>query len=207
MGKKASDRLRIGEAAAYLGVHPATLRNWERAGKIQSERVNARGDRRFRRTELDQFLKLTDAGKHVGIYCRVSRATARGASLEEQERVLRAAATDSASVQVFTDIASGLNENRKGLTRLLNAAQKGEINEVLITHRHRITRFGFNYLEALLHSHGVHIRALHPEPDHADQEDELLADFLSLLSSFSGSLYGHRSHEARMRLLREAGAV
>lgn len=48
--------MRITEAAAYLGVHPDTLRRWEKAGKIRVYRTPG-GERRFERADLDQSVK------------------------------------------------------------------------------------------------------------------------------------------------------
>jgi len=44
------------EAARYLGVHPNTVRRWETQGLLPAYRLGKRGDRRFSRDEIDQFL-------------------------------------------------------------------------------------------------------------------------------------------------------
>ena len=49
--------LRIGKAAKLLGVHPETLRRWEREGKIKSYRIGEKQERRF---ELEEILKLLE---------------------------------------------------------------------------------------------------------------------------------------------------
>ena len=54
---KLSDYLRVSEAAEYLGVSPNTLRNWERAGKIEAHRHPVNDYRLFKREELDALLK------------------------------------------------------------------------------------------------------------------------------------------------------
>lgn len=54
---KLRDYLRIAEAAEHLGVSPNTLRNWERAGKIQARRHPVNKYRLFRREELDALLR------------------------------------------------------------------------------------------------------------------------------------------------------
>lgn len=54
---KLSDYLRISEAADYLGVSPNTLRNWERAGKIEAHRHPVNSYRLFKKEELDALLK------------------------------------------------------------------------------------------------------------------------------------------------------
>ena len=39
--------LTIKEAAKLIHVHPNTLRNWEKEGKLQAVRIGARRDRRY----------------------------------------------------------------------------------------------------------------------------------------------------------------
>ena len=56
-----SELLRIGQAAALLGVNTNTLRNWEQQGKIPSIRIGGRGDCRFRRSELLALLSSRDS--------------------------------------------------------------------------------------------------------------------------------------------------
>lgn len=57
---KASRLLRIKEAARFLGVHPATLRRWDKEGKLKAVRIGSRrevGDRRYRLEDIQEFIK------------------------------------------------------------------------------------------------------------------------------------------------------
>jgi putative resolvase len=49
--------LKISEAAEILGVHPETLRRWDREGKINAITINERGDRRFKVEEINKIIK------------------------------------------------------------------------------------------------------------------------------------------------------
>jgi excisionase family DNA binding protein len=51
-----SDMLTVREVARLLHIHPNTLRRWNNAGRIKAYRITARGDRRFKREEIAQFL-------------------------------------------------------------------------------------------------------------------------------------------------------
>ena len=51
-----SGLLNVRKTARLLDVHPNTLRNWTNQGLIQCYTVNARGDRRFRREDIEEFL-------------------------------------------------------------------------------------------------------------------------------------------------------
>jgi len=49
--------LRVGQVAQRFGLHPNTVRRWNAKGILKSYRISPRGDRRFRRQDLDSFLK------------------------------------------------------------------------------------------------------------------------------------------------------
>jgi excisionase family DNA binding protein len=53
--------LKISEAADILGVHPETLRRWDREGKIEPITINKRGDRRFKLSEINSIINQKDA--------------------------------------------------------------------------------------------------------------------------------------------------
>lgn len=54
--KQLNDLLTIQEAAIMLGVHPETLRRWDRSGKLKAVKVNERGDRRYAKSDLLKLL-------------------------------------------------------------------------------------------------------------------------------------------------------
>ncbi|MBM7652023.1 putative site-specific integrase-resolvase [Neobacillus cucumis] len=56
---------------------------------------------------------------------------------------------------ILRDIGSGLNYKRKNWNELLDLAQKREIKTVLISHKDRFERFGFEWFEGFLQKCGV----------------------------------------------------
>ncbi len=46
----------VAQAAALLGVHPNTIRSWTDAGRLAAYRINPRGDRRYRRGDVERLL-------------------------------------------------------------------------------------------------------------------------------------------------------
>ena len=52
--------------------------------------------------------------------------------------------------EIITDVASGLNYNREGLQKLLTYAMNGEVNEVVIAYKDRLTRVGFEMIEWII---------------------------------------------------------
>ncbi len=49
--------LTTGDVAQFLGLHTNTVRRWNAKGILKSYRISSRGDRRFRREDVDGFLK------------------------------------------------------------------------------------------------------------------------------------------------------
>ncbi|MFF0143121.1 recombinase family protein [Streptomyces sp. NPDC005227] len=133
---------------------------------------------------------------------RVSGSSGQESSLEAQETVLRATSTGEI-VKVVKDRGSGLKENRPGLNRVLAMVSDGSVTVVRVTHEDRLARFGVGWLKRLFAMYGVTVEVLHPKK--LGGRDELLEDFVSLVTTFAGRLYGMRSAENRKRLLAESG--
>lgn len=197
------ERVRVGVAAKRLGVHADTIRRWGDEGRFPSVRVA--GQRRFLISDLDAFAAggVPDPGhRREVLYLRVSSASGQETSLVAQEAELRTTATGDV-VEVQRDTASGLRENRPGLARLLAHATQGKFDVVRVTHEDRLARFGAAWIIALLDRDGVSVEILHTKGS-AGGMDELLADFMSLVASFAGRMYGIRGREAKARLLASA---
>lgn len=81
-------------------------------------------------------------------------------------------------LKVIKEIGSGLNDERKGLISLL---KDKSINLIIVEHKDRLTRFGFNYIETLLENKNRKIEVINPPENH---KEDLVADFVSIITSF-----------------------
>ncbi len=97
---------------------------------------------------------------------------------------------------VFSDVGSGLNMKRRGLTRLFRLAKSGANHTLLITHRDRLARFGLELLEPILKDYSVHFEVLY-QPELQTPQEELVTDMMALIASFSGRVYGLRAGQNR----------
>ena len=97
---------------------------------------------------------------------------------------------------VLSDSGSGLKATRRHLQRLLKLGCEDKVAEVVITHEDRLTRFGQEFLETLFACFDVTLTVLEPGAEKTP-EQELTEDLLALIASFSGSLYGMRSHQQK----------
>lgn len=201
VGSWVMELLRLAVAARRVGVHPGTLRLWANQGKVPVVWVGR--ERRFSGEALDALTGSPGAaGRREVLYVRVSGTSGQESSLAAQEAELRSSAT-GVVVAVFRDRASGLRECRPGLDRLLKRAAGGEFTHVRVTHADRLARFGTAWLIQVLEHHQVTVEVLHAKGTAGGME-ELLDDFMSLVATFAGRMYGMRSREARRRLLTEA---
>lgn len=131
---------------------------------------------------------------------RVSGSTGQETSLEAREAGLRATACGD-RVVVVRERGCGLLEDRPGLSRVLRLVAEGCVSVVRVTHEDRLARFGIGWLRQLFAVYGVEV--LHPEK--LGGRDELLEDFVSVVTTFAGRFYGVRSAGNRRRLLAECG--
>jgi putative resolvase len=196
--------LRVSRAAHELGLHPFTVRKWIKTGKIQAIRVG--NEARIPRSEIERLAGKTD-GRVLVLYGRVSGHGQKEDLGIQIQRLQAWAATERRGQEtlVLSDIGSGLKASRKQLQRLLKLVCADKVAEVAITSEDRLTRFGQEYLEVLFESFGVTFTVLEPG-EGKTPEQELTEDMLALLASFSGRLYGMRSHKQK-ELLQCAQAV
>jgi len=84
------------------------------------------------------------------------------------------------------EIGSGLNDKRKKLEDVL---AKGRATKLVVEHKDRLARFGVNYIEILCNHIGCELVVLNQTLN--DKED-LIQDFVSVITSFCARLYGQR---------------
>ena len=139
------------------------------------------------------------AGNRVALYARVSSTTNK-ASLDGQLKRLRAyaAAKGWSITSENTEIASGLNENRKTLWRILDNPQDWDI--LLAEHKDRITRFGYQYIEALTEAKGNRLVIIN-ETEPKDKNQELMEDFVSIVTSFCSRIYGSKRKKKTQEII------
>ncbi|MGQ9558391.1 MAG: IS607 family transposase [Desulfurispora sp.] len=188
--------LTISKAAKKLGVHPNSLRNWEKRGLIKPVRLPG-GQRRYSMDELNRLLQsgqLTDGRETVVLYVRVStKKQADAGNLDRQNERLRQYARENGFTirAEFTDVASGLNQKRRGLANVLKLAEQGEYKKLIIEYTDRLARFGYEYIERHLRYRGVEIIVI-AEKEPEDVNSELVRDLLAIVTTFSARLYGAR---------------
>ena len=196
MGKHPKRLIRIGEAAALMGVSVQTLRQWERTGELLPTRKSQSGTRYYDR--LDLLDVRNESAPTIG-YVRVSSHDQK-TDLDRQHAALEAyCAAQGWRTEIIRDLGSGLQYDKPGLQRLLDLILHRQLQRLVLTHRDRLLRFGAELVFALCEQQGVEVVVVH-QTDAPTFEEELAQDVLEIMTVFSARLYGRRSPKARQLL-------
>jgi len=133
----------------------------------------------------------------IALYARVS-SLGQKEDVDRQLQRLKdyAAAKGYQVAKEVTEIASGLNDKRPKLEKLLADTSIGTI---VIENRDRLTRFGSHYIETLLEAQGRHLEMIFQ----SDTGDELVDDFVSVITSMAARIYGRRQSKRRAEKIKQ----
>lgn len=98
--------------------------------------------------------------------------------------------------EIITDIGSGLNYTRKKWNKLIESCIEGNISTIIIAHKDRFVRFGYDWFEKFLHKMKVNIIVVNNEK--LSPQEELVQDLISIIHVFSCSIYGLRKYKKKM---------
>jgi len=179
-----------------LNVSTVAVRKWIRSGKLRAKRIGKLW--MIPESELKRFLGEKPSEVRAVIYARVSsHKQKRDGNLDRQIERLRnyCSAKGYKVINVITDVASGLKEDRNGLQKLFNIVEKHQADVVVVEFKDRLSRFGFDYLKRYFESHGARIEVV--EESEKGYMEELIEDFVAIVISFAGRIYGKRSQKFR----------
>ncbi len=179
-----------------LGISKPTLYNWEKKGIIKFHKV---GKLNFISDEdRNKLLNLEEPNEEekIIIYARVS-STVNKKNLETQKQRLidYANAKGYKVYKVITEFGSGINDKRPKLEKLL---KEQDFTKIIVEHKDRLTRLGFNYIETLLKVNNKEIEVVNNVD--TDEED-LIQDFVSIITSFTARIYGRRRSKRKTEKL------
>jgi len=91
---------------------------------------------------------------------------------------------------IVKDIGSGRYAKRRGLKSILERAMRGEQLQVVVAHKDRLARFGFELIEWIIQESGGRVVVL--KQTNLSPEQELTNDLLNILHVFSCRMHGLR---------------
>jgi putative resolvase len=174
--------MKLSEYARQVGVTYKTAYQWWKAGQLDAYQLP---------TGTIIVREPQTAATGVALYARVSSADQKDDVTRQMQRLRDyAAARGYQVVAEVTEIASGLNDERPKLKRLLTDTRVGVL---VIEHRDRLTRFGYGYITTLLEHQGRRVEAIFP----TDTGDDLMDDFVAVITSMAARIYGRRNAKRR----------
>lgn len=196
----------VAQASEMLGVTVKTIKIWTNEDKIKSYRT-AGGHRRFRIEDIEKFLgnevEPIKSSKNIFIYSRVStKKQADSGNLERQKGRLTEYCKERGYniVHVYEEVASGLNDDRRELTKMFRRIQ--EVDSIVVEYPDRLARFGFNYLNEFAKDKGVEIETVE-QKEKLEHNEEMVNDLISVVTYFSARLYGARGGKKLKKVIAE----
>ena len=135
----------------------------------------------------------------ICIYTRVSSSENKDNLKRQAERLKEYAIARGYQIyKIVEEVGSGVNDNRKKLSQIL---KDKDYNKLIVEHKDRLTRFGFNDISILFNQLGKEIEVVN-ETDNSKQD--LMQDFISIITSFCARLYGlRRSKRKTEKIIKE----
>lgn len=180
------------------GIHRNTLLNWEKKGLLKPFKTTG-GKRRYKKEDIEKLLGMLEEKPKpkVVLYARVSTKKQEEYLKNQIARLEEFAKSKGWSYEIISEIASGVNENRRGLRKLLNKVKRGEVEKVIIEYPDRLARFGYEYIKFFFESFGVELIVLNGEGNEEDRTKELAEDLIAIVTSFAAMVYGSRGGKKR----------
>lgn len=188
------------EFAEMIGVSVKTLQRWDKDKKLIAFRspTNRRYYTHNQYVEyMGKIVQEKDKRKTI-IYTRVSSSGQKD-DLKNQVEFLKQFANAKGLIvdEVFEDIGSGLNYNRKKWNKLLEDCMLGLIKTIIVAHKDRFIRFGYDWFERFLKTNGVEIIVVNNEI--LSPQEEMIQDLISIIHVFSCRIYGLRKYNRKIR--------
>lgn len=191
----------VAEASKICGMHPHTLRKYSNEGKIKSYKTPS-GQTKFDKQYLEEMCNVASITEKIPkidrvnyIYTRVSTKKQKD-DLQRQIDFIRKRRPEYDTYTTLSDIASGINFKRKGLETILDSCLQGSIGELVIAHRDRLSRFGFELIKLFVEKSGGKLTVLDDERNKSS-EQELSEDLLSIIHIYSCRQMGKRSYQVK----------
>ena len=193
---------KISEVVKLLGISKPTLYNWEKQGLLKIQRSKSGGLNFISQSELDKIQNKETNNKEnekIVIYCRVSSTVNKNNLKTQKERLLNYCNAKGYKVEkIIEEFGSGINDKRPKLEKLL---KEQDFTKIVVEHKDRLSRFGFNYLEVLLNKNNIDIEVINNVD--TDEED-IIQDFISIITSYCVRIYGkRRSKRNTEKLIKE----
>ncbi len=189
----------ISEFANRINKSTSTLRRWDNNGVLIAKRTPG-GHRYYDQSHLRKILGIDvpETKKKTIVYCRVS---SRG---QKNDLVSQKSAMESfclgAGIPVdewIEEFGSGMNFKRKQFLSIIDQIEVGEVKTIVIAHKDRFIRFGFEFFERFATEHGAEFVIANQEK--LSPQQEMVEDLMAVIHVFSCRLYGLKRYKKKIK--------
>jgi len=147
---------------------------------------------------IEEETKNINNTNRVVLYSRVSSSENKKNAEKQLERLrMYSLAKGYTIVEEIIEVASGLNDKRPKLEKIL---KKDNYDILLVEHKDRLTRFGFNYIEVLLSKSQQRVEVVNYIQE---EKEDLINDLVSIITSVCARIYGQRRKRKIEDLIKE----
>ena len=172
--------MKLSDYAKKLGISYKTAWRYFKDGKLDAYQTHTG-------TVIVKDVETKSRNIKVAIYCRVSSTENKDNLEKQKQRLLDFCSAKGYKVEsVVTEIGSGVNDARKKWVELL---RDKTLNLIVVEHKDRFTRFGFNAIKVLLNNEDRGIEVIN---ETNGEKEDLLQDLISIITSFCARIYGLR---------------
>jgi len=192
-------QIKLDEMAKLLRVSIKTLQRWDNDGKLVAKRSPT--NRRY--YIYEQYLEYIGINRNCEeklniAYIRVS-TLAQKSDLENQKKAVEQFCISSGIPinEWYEDIGSGLNFKRKNFNKLFEMIENREVDKVIIAHKDRLVRFGYEWFESFANRHNTKIITINAES--LSPQEEMVKDLMAIIHVFSARFYGLRNYKRKIK--------
>jgi predicted site-specific integrase-resolvase len=211
MRSNGSEWIGVSAAMERTGLSQCFLYKLADEGEVECYRLGRGvGHRRFNVPSLEAYIKSgrvapakqeepSEGIKRNYIYTRVSSKKQED-DLKRQVECLKGEwglKCPNVPYDLLSDISSGINFKRKGLSTLLDSCFQQSIGTVMVAHKDRLSRWGFDLLKLVIERNGGKLIVVDDDNHGKSTEQELAEDLLPIVHIYSCRNMGRRKYAKR----------
>lgn len=178
------------EVTKQLGIHFHTVHAMARRGDIETIKVGTRKKYNVRKYLRDNNIEsMLNRGQSI-CYCRVSSQKQK----DDLNRQILQMHELYPNYRIISDIASGLNFKRKGLNEILDLAIAGKLSNLIVFHKDRLARFGYDMIETIVKKYSnIDITVL-SNTTKKEPMTEITEDIVAIMNIYVAKINGMRKY-------------
>jgi predicted site-specific integrase-resolvase len=184
------------EVLKQLHIHYQTLRNMVLRKDIQTVHLGNKYLYNLNKYLSDNHIdKIDNISTKINIcYCRVSSSK----QSEDLQRQIKYMKYKYPHYRIISEIGSGMNYKRNGLRKIIDLAILGQINELVVTYKDRLLRFGYEIIEYIISEYSNGKIIIINKTEEQTPTEEVVTDIISIMNVFVAKINGLRKYKNRI---------